>query len=49
MRAFEADELTGRMFGEGAKAEFVAVKTREWDEYNGHISQWELDHYLRFF
>ncbi|MEO8687310.1 MAG: hypothetical protein ABI611_03695 [Solirubrobacteraceae bacterium] len=49
VRAFEADELTARVFGDGPKAEFVAVKMREWDEYNGHISQWEHDRYLRFF
>ncbi len=46
---FREDPITARVFGEGPKQEFVAVKTREWDEYHGHISGWERDRYLEFF
>jgi glutamine synthetase len=47
--AFRDDKLTGRVFGEGPKAEFVSLKTKEWNEYHGHISEWERDRYLAFF
>lgn len=47
--AFEADDLAAQVFGDAARAEFVAVKRREWDEYNAVITDWERDRYLRFF
>ena len=47
--AFERDELATAVFGDAAKAEFVAVKRREWEEYNAYVSAWERERYLRFF
>jgi glutamine synthetase len=47
--AFEADSLSGRVFGEGPKQEYLEAKRREWMRFNRHVSEWEIEHYLHFF
>ena len=29
--------------------EFIDLKTKEWETYDGQVSRWETDHYLTFF
>lgn len=29
--------------------EFIELKTREWETYDGQVTQWEIDEYLTFF
>lgn len=40
------DLFVSKVLGEKCVAEFVKAKQHELREYNLHISQWELDHYL---
>lgn len=45
---FEADPLAGEVLGP-LKADYVELKSREWEEYHTTVSKWEVDRYLRFF
>jgi len=47
--AFEADPLAREVFGPLMADTFVKFKRDEWESYNTHVSQWELDRYLKFF
>ncbi|REK42273.1 MAG: hypothetical protein DWQ46_09005 [Planctomycetota bacterium] len=29
--------------------EFIDLKTKEWETYDGQVTQWEIDEYLTFF
>ena len=45
--AFEHDPLAKSVFGETMHAAWVDYKRQEWNDYNKHVSQWEIDRYLR--
>jgi len=47
--AFEADPLAKAVFGPLMHQTFVRFKRDEWEAYHTHVSQWELDRYLKFF
>ncbi|MGD9710432.1 MAG: type III glutamate--ammonia ligase [Halothiobacillaceae bacterium] len=47
--AFESDPLAKAVFGPLMHETFVKFKRDEWDAYHAHVSQWELDRYLKFF
>lgn len=47
--AFEADPLARQVFGPLMFETFVRFKREEWLAYHTHVSQWELDRYLKFF
>jgi glutamine synthetase len=47
--AFEADPLTKKVFGPLMADAFVKYKRDEWEAFHTHVSQWELDRYLKFF
>jgi glutamine synthetase len=47
--AFEADPLAKAVFGPLMHGAFVSFKRDEWEAYHTHVSQWELDRYLKFF
>jgi glutamine synthetase len=47
--AFEADPLTKDVFGPLMAGAFARFKRDEWEAYHTHVSQWELDRYLKFF
>jgi glutamine synthetase len=47
--AFEADPLGRRVMGELMFKTFVDFKRSEWIEYHTHVSDWELNRYLRFY
>jgi glutamine synthetase len=48
IEAFEADPLSRAVFGEAMAEAFVAYKRAEWEEYQNHVSEWEMKRYLRF-
>lgn len=47
--AFEADALAREVFGDSMFRAFVDHKRAEWESYHNHVSDWELQRYLRFF
>lgn len=47
--AFEADPLAKAVFGPLMHQTFAKFKRDEWEAYHTHVSQWELDRYLKFF
>ncbi|MFM2090121.1 MAG: hypothetical protein RLZZ127_610, partial [Planctomycetota bacterium] len=45
--AFAADPLSKTVFGDGMFDAYVAFKRQEWTDYHGHVSDWEMQRYLR--
>ena len=43
---FEASELMKEVLGEHIHSYLIEHKRAEWEEYQGRISQWEMDRYL---
>lgn len=43
---FKKDEFIKKVLGEGAFTKYLAIKEKEWNEYNTFVSEWELDEYL---
>lgn len=42
----EKDTFVKDVLGDYIADKFISYKKEEWQEYNKHISQWELEHYL---
>lgn len=47
--AFAADPLSKQVMGPLMFDAYVAYKQQEWDEYHSHVSDWEIQRYLKFF
>jgi glutamine synthetase len=47
--AFATDPLSEKVMGPLMFKTFVEFKTQEWTAYHTHISDWELQRYLKFF
>lgn len=47
--AFEADPLSKAVFGEKMFESWIDFKRQEWLSYTNHVSDWEMDRYLKFF
>jgi glutamine synthetase len=47
--AFEADPLSKQVFGQAMFDSFVQFKREEWTSYHTHVSEWEIQRYLKFF
>jgi glutamine synthetase len=45
--AFAADPLSKEVFGESMFDAFVALKRQEWNDYHAHVSDWEMQRYLK--
>ena len=45
--AFAADPLSKAVFGDEMFDAFVTFKRQEWTDYHGHVSDWEMQRYLR--
>jgi glutamine synthetase len=43
------DALSRAVMGDKMFAAFTAYKKDEWRRYHTHVSDWELNQYLRFF
>ncbi len=49
IEAFAADPLSESVMGSLMCKTYVDFKTREWFEYHNHVSDWEIQRYLKFF
>lgn len=49
VEAFAADPLSGAVMGPLMYQTFINFKTQEWQEYHNHVSDWEIQRYLKFF
>jgi len=47
--AFAADPLSEKVMGPLMYQTYVDFKSQEWHEYHNHVSDWELQRYLKFF
>jgi glutamine synthetase len=44
--ALAADDVIRSALGEDTFEKFYAAKSKEWDEYRTHVSEWEVERYL---
>ncbi|MEM9485953.1 MAG: type III glutamate--ammonia ligase, partial [Cyanobacteria bacterium P01_F01_bin.116] len=49
IEAFAADPLSKEVMGPLMYQTYVDFKTQEWEEYHCHVSDWEIQRYLKFF
>ena len=49
VQAFKADPLSEKVFGAEMFEAWTAFKEQEWLSYLNHVSDWEMQRYLRFF
>ena len=49
LHAFEQDPLTRDVFGELMWRTYLDFKRDEWEGYMNHVSDWEVDRYLKFY
>jgi glutamine synthetase len=47
--AFAADPLSQKVMGSLMYQTYVDLKSQEWHDYHNHISDWEIQRYLKFF
>jgi glutamine synthetase len=47
--AFAADPLSEKVMGSLMYQTYVDFKSQEWEAYHNHVSDWELQRYLKFF
>jgi glutamine synthetase len=45
--ALKADEVIQDALGQHVYERFIEAKTLEWNDYQRHVTQWELDRYLK--
>jgi glutamine synthetase len=46
--ALEADGVICKALGTEFVQEYIEIKRQEWDDYNRHVSDWEVERYLEF-
>ncbi|MCU0550196.1 MAG: type III glutamate--ammonia ligase [Leptolyngbya sp. Prado105] len=49
IEAFAADPLSESVLGSLMYQTYVDFKTQEWMDYHNHVSDWEIQRYLKFF
>lgn len=49
IEAFATDPLSKTVMGQLMYDNYVDFKSREWEEYHNHVSDWEVQRYLKFF
>jgi glutamine synthetase len=47
--AFAADPLSQKVMGSLMYQTYIDLKSQEWHDYHNHISDWEIQRYLKFF
>jgi glutamine synthetase len=47
--AFSADPLSEKVMGSLMYQTYIDFKFQEWNEYHNHVSDWELQRYLKLF
>jgi glutamine synthetase len=46
--AFSADRLSEKVMGSLMYQTYIDFKSQEWNDYHNHVSDWELQRYLKF-
>ena len=49
VEALEFDPLAEKVMGSLMFNTFSSFKRQEWEQYHNHVSDWELNRYLKFF
>jgi glutamine synthetase len=49
IESFAADPLSEKVMGSLMYNSYIDFKTQEWQEYHSHVSDWEIQRYLKFF
>jgi glutamine synthetase len=49
LKELKADKVVQEALGEHMYKRYIDAKTREWDEYRLHVSDWELNKYLEIY
>lgn len=49
VECFASDPLAKQVFGERMFNAYVQFKRDEWESYHTHVSDWEIERYLKFF
>jgi glutamine synthetase len=49
IESFAADPLSEKVMGSLMYKTYIDFKTQEWEEYHTHVSDWEIQRYLKFF
>lgn len=49
VEAFAADPLSKKVMGNTMYQTYIDYKRQEWEEYHNHVSDWEIQRYLKFF
>lgn len=49
VEAFATDPLSKTVMGSAMYQAFINYKQQEWEEYHNHVSDWEIQRYLKFF
>jgi glutamine synthetase len=47
--AFSAEPLSEKVMGSLMYQTYIDFKSQEWNDYHNHVSDWELQRYLKFF
>jgi glutamine synthetase len=47
--AFATDPLSEKVMGPLMYQTYIDFKSQEWEEYHSHVSEWEIQRYLKFF
>jgi glutamine synthetase len=47
--AFASDPLSQTVMGDLMHKTYIDFKTQEWEDYHSHVSDWEIQRYLKFF
>jgi glutamine synthetase len=47
--AFATDSLSEKVMGPLMYQTYIDFKSQEWEEYHNHVSEWEIQRYLKFF
>ena len=47
--AFDKDPLSEQVFGQLMKKTYLQFKREEWESYINHVSDWEVDKYMKFY
>jgi glutamine synthetase len=47
--AFTTDPLSEKVMGSLMYETYINFKSQEWEQYHTHISDWEIQRYLKFF
>ena len=47
IKSFKLDQIILDAMGEHVSTKLVEAKTQEWNEYRRHVSEWEINRYIK--